>query len=246
MEEQRNIERYLDGKMSAEEKKVLEDRLAVDQAFSEALKLEEVARASIRAAGRADLRDKMLGWEEEWEKEPYKAARVRPEIFRLGAVAAAILFLIAIGWWLTREEPSSITNLHANYYKPYEPPSRLRGAAYNSEWEEAINAYTQQQYKRAATAFSNIPVEQAPKYLSCFYGAISYLALDPPEASKALSLLDQVLTVDNDYQRPARWYRSLALLNLGQVVEAKAELRLLLQNGGYRKAEIEELLEDLD
>jgi tetratricopeptide (TPR) repeat protein len=102
------IERYLQGKMTAEELHTFEVELAADPELAALVRQHRVERHGLELLVERDLLGKMQAWDRETELfqqlQPRRAV-VRPMTWLLRA--AAVLTLAALGYWLLRDDTTS-------------------------------------------------------------------------------------------------------------------------------------------
>lgn len=243
---QERIERYLDGKLTAEEMSVFETQLQTDEELAKAFSLEETARLIIATAGREELRNRLDTYESAFEKKTSSVKVLKPKNRQWFPLAAVLLALIAVSLWLFIPGGETSNDLFAAHFDIYRSPSTVRGKESKDVWQEATEAYTSSDYAKAAMLFQkSLDDPNTIPYLAEFYRGISLLAEVPPQAQTALAAFEKVLQSDNDYQQQAMWYQALALLHLQRNGEAKKALTDLQNTGSYKDTQVKELLEEL-
>jgi len=126
------IERYLQGRMPAEELRAFEAELAADPELATLVRQHRLERHGLELLVERDLLTKMQAWDRETELfqqvQPRRAV-VRPMTWVLRA--AAVLTLAALGYWLLRDtsatstEPAPIVRIKPEI-KPRVPSVRKR------------------------------------------------------------------------------------------------------------------------
>ena len=244
---QQLIEQYLNGQMNAEEIANFKARLQTDEELAKAYALEETARLVIETSGRAELRNRLETYESAFEKKSAPPKQIEPRRRAWWAIAATLLALIALSIWLLQPGAAESQDLFAANFEVYRAPAPLRGGTEQNAWQQASEAYAAANYVQAAKGFqASLQDSAAIPYLSQFYLGLSLLAQQPPRAEAALSAFETTLLSDHDYRQQAMWYQALALIKLERKQEAKNVLVDLAEMGGFKKAEVEELLRALD
>lgn len=243
-ERQEQIERFLSDDLSQEERAAFEARLASDEQLAEELALQQLAHATVAEAGRISLRKHLNVLENEWQQKQ-KIPHLRKLSRRWLPLAAIILALVVALLWLFRPTTTKPQQLFAETFEPYRSPTPERGLENQTIWADASTAYSKASYELSARLFGESlqTNEDIPDYLAHFYQAISLLAQHPPKATAAIQSLDIVLSSDNDFQQQAQWYKTLALLQLGDTQAAAAMLKNISTPGHYKATEAKKLLE---
>ena len=109
---------------------------------------------------------------------------------------------------------------------------------------DAMNSYKQKQYNEAAIKFDRYLNAHAFNEKATFYDAISNLNIN--NATVALSQLNTVLSNDqSQYYDAARWYKSLALIKLNRMKEAKSLLEEIKNSNSKYANDAAKMLEGL-
>ncbi len=241
------IEKYLDGQMTATERAAFTERLASDRQLAEAVDAERASRQLIKIGGRQKLREQLAQLDQQLEAQTVPMQRTtwhRPLL-----VAASVLLLLSIAWWLWPTSAVEPTQLFADYYETYRGPVQLRGdnSSLTTPWTQACKYYEEQNYAAAAAAFEQaLGGGAAPDNQIQFYLGQSLLAQKPPRSTAAIQAFQQVRQSQNDFQAPALWYQSLAALQLGQTEQAKTLLETLQTESDYQKEAVQAVLALLD
>ncbi|MEM9836605.1 MAG: tetratricopeptide repeat protein [Bacteroidota bacterium] len=155
--------------------------------------------------------------------------RVRPWRNWLG-VAAAVLILIAAGWW-SLQSTSSPSDLVATHFDHFTNDLVVRTMGDSPSADAALNtalaAYSQKDYAQAITDLEAYRQRSEANPKTDLYLGISYLATG--QAQQALSIL--TASKVSDYQPDARqWYTALAHLQLNETEKSQNLLRPISQN----------------
>jgi tetratricopeptide (TPR) repeat protein len=159
------------------------------------------------------------------------------------APAAAILLLVALGWWVWPKTPQykQLTDTYLAEMPNY-PSAKMGETDVVQENETgAKSAYTEKKFNEAATLFANIVATNHAQPIHRFYLAMSYMQQqNKPDYAAAIP---QLITVQNtwaDKALEANWYLGLAYIKTGQFDLARTEL--LKNMGKYKTTEIQALL----
>ena len=176
-------------------------------------------------------------------EEPKKTYTLWPTIVKFAA-AAMFVAALGVGWFALNNQGGNYTQLAANYLEqPYAPPVVNRGEAENTEllWQEAVMAYKTNKFDKSAQGIENIIKQNQGKDIHHFYLGLSYLYQSPAQYQKAIESLGKINK--GHYLESAKWYKSIAHLQLDNKAEAKNLLEGLKSSS--HKAEVEKLLKSL-
>ena len=187
-------------------------------------------------------------------------------VWRMGAIAAAIVLASLVGWQLARHTPERSQQptiaVNQTVQKPAgvprellqlarvdPPPYRapvLRGAeqASTSKFRKAMQWYAARDYAAAipelAVASKQNPAAPAP----LFYLGVCYLMQE--QATEAAALFAKAIALgDTPYLEPAHFYRAKALLRARDTASAQRELRATIALRGDKQTEAQALLDAL-
>jgi len=165
-------------------------------------------------------------------------------IFLIGAIASIFYFGVPTAT-ISNENPLAVSQ---EYLKTsYESPVVSRGTnAFDENWEKAIEAYNQRDFKEVNKQINPILEAGKGREKHYFYGALAYLYQEPSEPRKAVDYLKELR--EEYYAEAAIWYQSLAYIQLGKYKIARTLLGMLdKQNKNpQRKKEIKRLLKSLE
>ncbi len=237
------IEQYFQGQLSPTERLAFEQELANDRQLSEALASYRTSELAIKAAARQQLRSKAA---EAFANQTRPAGRT--VLFQRLAVAAGVALLLAAGfWWINADggQPSS-EQLFAQYYELPPPPTVRSGLLLSgSPWEDAIEAYSKQDYQTAIPRFReliSVPDFQLKETARLLLG-LSLLSSGAAEES--VSVFGEISTTSS-LRQDAEWYGALALLKVGKAAQAKAAFeQIATQERHFKKNEAAAILEQL-
>lgn len=151
--------------------------------------------------------------------------------------AAAVIFF---GLWA-----SGIFDKQIDYQSLFEPYPYLLNVrnTQGSNIQNAIDAYVSDNFEQAYALFSKLPEDSLNQGLS-FYRAISAMSVGKfNEALADFESIDQ--DSENKYFQQTRWYKALALWQMGQ---DKSSLNLLhsISPGDFKYEEAQKLIRQLD
>ncbi len=166
------------------------------------------------------------------------------------SLIAAIMLLLILSYFTYSSILYSPQHLLASYYDSYRPPVVMKGAPpdINQEWEQAIRFYDKREFQQAADQFYML-IDNGiyPNYIVQVYSGVSYLGTGIYEhAEYAREEFHKVLSTENDFNEPARWYLALSYVRLDQYDEARRLLRKISDEPGYAHEAAAELLPKLE
>ena len=230
---EQKIELYLSDAMSKSEKLDFENEIKADKALMLEYDNSVLARKFIRAAGRLDIKEKLIMIDAENKKFDNTAKPFPHWIKQTLKIAAVLVISLGIYYWFISQSDSA-QNVFSNYFTPYDAPSTIRdtGNGTQIEWRKAFVMYKQKNYAEAIKDLGEIN-EDNIDYISSFYKGVSYLSLEEPDIENAIANFDRVLSSDNDYNQQAQWYKALALLHNSEKDKAKKIFEQIVEQRSY-------------
>ncbi|GAA4274436.1 hypothetical protein U6A24_15805 [Aquimarina gracilis] len=236
------IDKYLDGAMSSEEKRTFEEKANLDATLAEELKLQRDMRSIYKDEEWIEGDKSILKGEEAKELGDFlkskEAASIKETIkevidenrsnsggrkFYFVGVAAAIAILLSI--FIFSE--SKYDKLYAHYVELDNIPSLItRGEQENELVKKAQLFFEDQKYEEAIQSFSTYQSTNVKSIdpLTYIYTGVSYLEIrDFENALDQFELLEKSNTL---HSKKANWYRVLVYLKQGD----KEKLRETLKN----------------
>ena len=238
METVKKILKYLDGELSMEGKKQFEaligkdPRLAADAEF-----IKEVNEAILEddvEALREKLKEIMYP---EGIKKPLRSRR--KQVFRISAAASVFLLLsMALGYLVFRD---SSARLYDEYYQPYQTFIRTRSHADSrDEFDKACLLYQQGKYQESFEILQSF-LKTAPEDPAGHF----YLGLCAMELAQHDTAIREFILVEENDSTPfalhARWYLSLAYVEMNQVKNARKYLDLLISEKNIYTSEAKKI-----
>lgn len=168
------VEWYLENKLSDGNRLAVEQRLANDQAFANLLKEQKALRAGFESLRDEQFRTQIRQWGQEARMNPDTRASIRPMKMvwrRVAAVAAAVLFFLAIGVAWNMRMSFSDQALADKYYK-IPPTGNTMGAEITTEQDylqafaEAHQAMQMKDYAAARLLFEDLATQVPPANFS--------------------------------------------------------------------------------
>jgi len=181
------------------------------------------------------------------EKQQPKTSWFNSPLLKVAAsvLLFAVISLLVFQYSQSGSSPQQLANTYLTEH--YSAPTILRNTTDELEenWKKAITAYKKDDFVQSATLIEKVIQQGKAKEEQYYYLGLSYLYQDKEMASKAIQNFDKVQ--DSLYLEAAQWYKSLALIKLGKIKEAKG-LLLQLKNTTdvKRKNKVKELLDALN
>ncbi len=235
------LQRYLDGEMSPEERAAFEARLAADPELQAEVDLHQELDTVLADEAVLDfsaLVAEVVGA----EGAPQAPPRTRRPVW---AIAAAILLLAVVGFFVLRPGPGADPDqLFAEYFSPYEAPATFRSddSTLNAQYQSAFDAYNAGDFEVALPAFDALRGGEST--MPDFYYALS--ALSANKSDLALPVLRELAgDTPHVYRSQSRWYLALTLLERGETDEATERLEAIVEDGGKFAEPAQALLDEL-
>jgi predicted Zn-dependent protease len=233
------IDNHLLGRITPAEQKKLDEALAADPDLASDLDLEAEAIRAIDALGDQQLKTRLEGLEQRLKSQPLDAKPKEPTakiipFYRKNtlAIAAAVLLLLAAGWFVLQSGDSEF-NAPATYAANFEPYRNIavqltRSAENPTPEQEAYTAYENEDWSQAESLLANLPASD----VNNFYLAQVYLKQEKfPEATQLLNFLRK-----NDgfaLHYAAEWYLAMAYLAQGDEDKALPLLKQISETPGH-------------
>ena len=255
------IDDYLLGRTDANGRKELEEEISRNAELSEQLADTENAMAAIELAEdqalkarlqqlEANLREKDSGAsnvapQPEGTTDEAKVVSLKPRKSRsfLYGIAAAVLLLLAAGWFILQpggyESPAALAMAT---YEPYE--NITNGTVRGNDADpaaKAFTAYDEGRFTEAAKAFAELPATAVNK----FYLAQSLLASE--QFTEAAAQFTDLTKADFGLQQESEYFLALARLGEGKTEQARQLLEEINQANSHPfNAKAEALLREIE
>ena len=216
------IDAYLKGELNEEEKQQFEKEIDQDKTLAQELHFHEMTQRHIELLEDRKITAQVQAIHQAELKRRRRKALVKQ--IRYWAVAASILLLLALSWWLWDSPSANPDTLYAEYYTAYELPFGNRNEQ-NSQ-TEAGALYLAGEYEKAAPIMEALLA--ADTGLSKIQFALGICKMELEQWNQAVPLFEKLIE-DNDvlYADNARWYLALCALKLNNSATAIEHLEIL-------------------
>lgn len=224
------IQRYLDGEMQNDEKfwfnRELEDDVELQYLFD----LYQAVDATLKDTEVIEFREQLMEVEQDYFDRGQQLEKVRPvKIYKFGLIAATVMLLIGVGWFLMRQfQPYDKEEIYAEYYEPYQVTMRVRSADTEIEkmLAEALNKYEAGDYASALPVFEYVLSQDSTKIGVHLYSGISNMEIY--EYEDAEESFDKIIEHQNNlFIEQAEWYLGFCYLmtdNEDKAIEQFSEI----------------------
>ncbi len=235
------IEKYLSGDMEVGEKQNFEKLLSADSGFARQVKEHRQTHELVDLYARAHIKDRVKSIHNRVKGEQ-KAATGGFSIMKIAA-SLALLAVVGSLYFYTSYNYNT-QHLASNAFEPYPNRFRTMGDSQEDTFTRGLKAYDLRHYDEAIAQFSQVTTDNE-KYLDArFYLGVAYLGKEA--YAEAVSPLREVMEENSLYESSAKWYLSLALLQLDKEEEAKRILKEIVKGESVKSQPARELLEDLN
>lgn len=238
------IENYLAGKLPAEDRKEVENRLLTDQEFAQRVEIFKTLPHLVSSSS-YDFRNELEDIYQEYQQENKASNTVSRRTFMMAASIALLISIIGILIWLL---PASLTPREmyaAHFTVPADNITVRNEQAIAPALQSAMKAYNEQAYSEAAAQFETILQNDADNVPVLFYSGVSYLVLE--ETEKAVQHLQKAVQMnDTTYKLTATWYLGLAYLQQGNIAPAQEVFSSLKESGSSYAKRAEDILQQLE
>ncbi|RMG66613.1 MAG: hypothetical protein D6722_14645 [Bacteroidetes bacterium] len=221
------IEAYLDGELSQEARVHFEQEVAADEALAAEVQLHRDTRQLLRLQSYRHYKAQLQALDAE---TPVRRLVVSRRNFLWSA--AAVLLLLVIGSYLWVSISYRHEALAQQAFSPYRDITVLRGEypGRDSLLATAMAAYGAGDYALAVGQFESV-LDMSPDYaVAQLYMGISLLGIG--EAARSQNWLRKAMASER-LSEVAGWYLGLALVQAGNLDEARAHLEALSQDPAH-------------
>jgi tetratricopeptide (TPR) repeat protein len=229
------VQRYLDGEMTEEERRLFEKDIQTDSVLAEEIELHRHIINTVSEHDEVRFRNKL--------KEAYKLYRGKEKISQIPGFIKNPKYIVYIAGVLTigvfllyfglRKTQISTEELFEIYYTKFSQDVQSRSSKEDSEDNLYVGIYYyytgdyQESYKRLTLITEEETLATAEFYLGCTEVEMGNYGL-------AIDRFKDVLNLDfNYYQEHARWYLGLCYLKLNRKVEAIEVFQEFSQKKSY-------------
>ncbi|MDN5211344.1 tetratricopeptide repeat protein [Fulvivirgaceae bacterium BMA12] len=216
------LDKYLDGKLTNEERKDLELRITEDEALKGELEVLQISRDAIRAVGIKNnvkrLHQKLIAEIRSEEKKVVPISRNNRFIRWTTGIAASLLLIVAsfVAYQYATVNPDKI---YAQQFLSYELPVTRSAETTMSAID---NSYLSGDYAQVIQHFNTSEQKSSRDY---FLSAMSYLYTE--EFDKAVTLFQTLVDKNNNtqgekyFEQETDFYLALAYLKVGETAKCK-------------------------
>lgn len=227
--EEKHISDFLAGKLHGEDLLKFKAKLRNDEGL-----LDKVSKKAVAVYGREKMRGKLESIHQEIAQEK--------KTIRFYWIAAAMVIALGIPLLLGILNSSNRNQeLFAQHFSvAHHIPTMEHDE--NHPFHKGFLSYANGNYEKAIEHFNSKEEKHDQVH---YYLGISHLAKENPDAKLALSHFDSIKEF-SFLTKDVQWYRSLCLILLDSIDEAKGELKKLIDKDHEKKDDAKELLEDLE
>ena len=243
------IEKYLEQRMSAEERQKFEQAMIDNPAIKEEIELHRQVTATLKGEKVHELRSVLKAVDKNWgaEKKEQKGVARTINFRRVIAIAATVLLMVmSYQFFFTSGGPVSNEQLFADNFQPYQMLLSQRGLSEgekNIVLENAISAYSKGNYQSAASFFQQLSQNDPTDISYQFYLAVAQLGAKENDTS--INLFQNIISTEgHPFKEQSQWYLALAYLQNGDNENARKTLSEI-ESGQFKNAEARQILEQL-
>ena len=232
------LEKYSEGKMSAEERVEFEKALQQEASLSDELKKYLLSKSAIAHASNERLKKHLDELGRTIEDGYSQKTTLRPYLL----AAAGIALLLGLGWAMIRYFQPRMTHdeiFLSFYQRPenYEMADRSSGSdTALIIWNTAMSYYSNHEIQKAVREFEYLTKLPDVTFLSRVYFFLGIGYLESNNFKKAIQAFDKVST-GSSYAFETQFYKALCFIKLNKQKEAVDMLRGIQNNMNhpYRK-----------
>ena len=224
------IERYVENKLSAEEKEVFENQLKEDQALREETSSFKTVIGGIKSSQRSALLNQIKEVDAEMPKAMKTVSLFDFSMARKESIywiAASIVLTLCIGGYFFSNQARKSDELFAQYFSP--DTLKIKRLS-----PEVSNQYQKGNYAAAVKALNQLhkSFDDTTNATNLFYKGNAYLALKDPE--KAIECFQKVLDSPNGvYKKESEWYLALSYVKAKKFKKARPILKNIASNSSH-------------
>ena len=230
------IETYLEGKLSPENKMAFEKQLKEDPLLFKEVEKHRKIQEAISATAVLDFRKKIQNIERQQEKN-YSSKRSNNLWWRMAAVLLIFLGVSSLLWLQLQNE----SDLFKEYYSLYPVEDTMRGTK-APDIDESLQDYVNGDHVMAIPKIKSLLKAYPEKEIFKLYLGNSYL--NTSQESKALRIFNQ-FSEKSPFYEDALWYTALVHLKLEDIPKTKRILEQVIQYQGVYKNKAAKLLKEL-
>ncbi len=235
------IEQYLNDEMTPQERKNFEQQLSADEHLRNDFELYNNINATMSASpNENELRQTLQQMNEKYFTSD---AVVKKGSFKKWlAVAASLIFIIAVSFYFLMKNTPSAEKLYAQFAQHTNLNIQLRGTAADSLAQQAATIFNNKDYTNALPLLQKYLQQQPDDIQMKFSEAICYLETGKP--AEAEKIFTTVAGGQTAYTETAKWYLALTALKENDLTKCRTALTAIPNTSPYftkAKALLEEL-----
>lgn len=226
------IESYLLGLMTEEEKVPFESELEKNQIFRNQY---EDIKVLLQEVELASLKESMDGFHSELKSTQVVPILPKKQIYwKPLAIAASVLFLLVISFWVFLGNTSENEKLFLAYYQPDPGLVTAMGNSSQYEFDRGMVDYKTGDYRAAITRWEKLLAEKPDNDSLNYFLGSAFLAIGDPDLAKPY--LEKTTQIESGiFQKEAYWYLGLSLVKSGNSAEA---IKYLQKSGRDEAVEV--------
>ncbi|MEE9363492.1 MAG: CDC27 family protein [Cellulophaga sp.] len=241
MKYEKLLEKYIQNRLTSEEKLVFNELLKNDEDFRREVLLHTDIKKAVTYEDDIKFKGLVSNLENKSKNRDLKRS------YGKWLIAASIALLLGLSYFININNKVTGNELFASYFVPYRnviaPLERGSETIQQSEQFLAFMAYEKGEYKNAIALFTKLyTTTKEPYYL--FYKANALLKLE--RANEAIPLLLKHLKTKDTLTDRTNWYLALAYLKIKENQKAKEILNVVISKGAYKNKEAKLLLKKIE
>jgi hypothetical protein len=217
--------RYLDGNLSGDEKRDLEERLRTDVGLQQELASLQVAVEAIRQYGtRQKISSLHTGMMNELKTQPKAKVFSMKKTVRYAMAVAASILLLFVGAKLYMAAQQSPEKIYSDVFVDFNTATTRGGYDDISAIEKA---YQQKNYKAVIQHTRSRQLDAKDSLLI----GLAYLQSD--RATQAISFFQQMVHSENEYRQDAEFYLSLSYLKNHEYAKSLQIMKAIASNSAH-------------
>lgn len=236
------IQKYFSKELSDTERLQFDELLKTNTEFQEEFALQKDIKKAITDTERKRKKVLLKSYENQINDTRTRTSGFNRKII---AIAASILIIGGLGWYMSFLMSTDLEQLYAEHYEVYPNTvySISRSDTIQTLQGKAFFAYESENYKEAILLFKELKETNEVTNID-FYLGQSYLK--EGQIENATQTFKIVLNRDQDFKEESEWYLVLSYLKLKNTSNAILQLQKIIANNTYKKEEASLLLQKLD
>ncbi len=241
MKHQDLIHKYFSGELSDKEQSEFDKLLENNVEFQEEVAFQRDVKKMIAAKER-NKRKQLL---KQYEQDRHGGVESSKFIWKRLAVAASVIIIAGLGWYLSLLLGNNLQNLYEENYELY--PNTIysidRSDNDNTILRQAFVAYESGEHQKAIELFLELKKNNNAENLE-FYLGQSYLQEN--KTIEAIEVFKKVVEANKNFSQEASWYIALSYLKAENQSMAVRHLETIIQNNTYKKEQAKILLNKIN